>query len=312
MVSRSCRAGLVVAILSFGIAAPCVARTLEVPGGYASIAAAVAVAVAGDEVVVAPGTYSENFVIATSIAVRGGGPDRASTTIRSGNPEAPAIAVYLAAGEARLENLSFVTSGSASGIEIVGSAAGALRVVNCAFSVGPESVGIAVLGGTLVAESSLFRGPDAAAQGPVGTGGVRVGFGGAATIRNCDFAYFADAIQTSGGTRLAVNACSVGYSATGIAVRNQFSDSTTVQLASNHIYGCATGILLAGAVATATIQENTILDCGSGPFRVAAGTCGGGGEAFSGILLGAANRVPQLDLLCPDEGSGFWPAGFFE
>jgi nitrous oxidase accessory protein NosD len=312
MASRRCRAGLVVAILSFGIAASCVARTMEVPGGYSSIAAAVAVAVAGDEIVVAPGTYSENLVVATGMTIRGGGPDRASTTVQSANPEVPVVVVYLAAGEARFENLSFVTSGSGSGIEMAGSAEGAVRVVNCTFGVGAKSVGIAVLGGTLVAESSLFRGPDAAVQDPVGAGGVLVGFGAAAAIRNCDFAYFADAIRTSGGTSLAVNACSVGYSATGIAVRNQFSDSTTIQLASNHIYGCTTGISLAGAVAAAAIQENTILDCGLGPFRVAAGTCGGGGEAFSGILLGTANIVPQLDLLCPDEQSGFWPAGFFE
>ncbi|MDD5265116.1 MAG: right-handed parallel beta-helix repeat-containing protein [Candidatus Bipolaricaulis sp.] len=312
MAARSCGAGLVVAILSFGIAAACVARTLDVPGGYASIAAAIDVAVAGDEIVVAPGTYAENLVVATGVTVRGGGPDRASTTLQSANPEAPVVVVYLATGEARFENLSLVVSGSGSGMEMAGSAEGAVRVVNCAFSVGLESVGVVVLGGELIAESSLFRGPAAAVQGPVGAVGILVGLGAAAAIRNCDFAYFADAIRTSGGTGLAVNACSVGYSATGIAVRNQLSDSTTIQLASNHIYGCTTGVLLAGAVATAAIQENTILDCGSGPFRVAAGTCGGGGEAFSGILLGAANIVPQRDLLCPDEESGFWPAGFFE
>jgi hypothetical protein len=33
---------------------------------------------------------------------------------------------------------------------------------------------------------------------------------------------------------------------------------------------------------------------------------------FSGALFGAGNVVPQLELLCPDEDSGFWPAGFFE
>ncbi|MCX6093295.1 MAG: right-handed parallel beta-helix repeat-containing protein [Candidatus Bipolaricaulota bacterium] len=312
MVLRRGRAILVVVALSLGIAASCGARMLDVPGEYASIAAAVAVAVAGDEIVVAPGTYSENFVVATGITIRGGGPDRASTTIKSGDPEVSAVVVYLAAGEARLENLSFVTSGPGDGIEMSGSSEGTVRVVNCAFSVGPDSVGIAVENGTLVAESSLFRGSEGNVQVPVGTSGVAVGAGAAAKIRNCDFAYFADAIQTQGGRSLAVEACSVGYSVAGIAVRNQFSDSTTVQLAANQIYGCATGIILGGAVTMVMIQENTISDCSSGPFRVTAGSCVGGGEPFSGIIVGTANVVPQLDLLCPDEGSGFWPDGFFE
>ncbi len=313
MVSKKGHVGLVIVILAFGVALPCAARTLDVPGEYASIAAAIGVAVAGDEILVASGTYNENFVVAVDVTIRGVGPDRTSTTIKSGDPEAAVVVVSLAAaGEVRLENLSWVASGPGDGIKVAGSPEGTVRVVNCAFRVESESVGIAVESGTLVAEASSFRGPDVAVHVPVRTSGVVVDPGASAKIRNCDFAYFADAIQARGGTSLTVEACSVGYSVAGIAIRNQFSDFTTVQLAANQIYGCTTGIVLSGAVTMVMVQGNTILDCSSGPLRATAGSCIGGGEPFSGVIAGTANVVPQLDLLCPDEGSGFWPEGFFE
>jgi|GEM_PF-1322255 len=315
MASRRGRSALMVLMLFLGTAAACAARTLDVPGEYASIAAALVAAVAGDEVVIAPGSYSESLVVTAAITIRGSGPDCTAVLLGSANAEVSAVTVVLpAAGDVRFETLSLAAPGSADCIEVDGSPDGVVTVTNCAFHVGPESVGIAVQSGSLVVDSSVFRGPDAALQALGSSCGVLVGLGASAAIRNCDFAYFADAIQTLGGANLAVEACNIRYSTVGIAIRNQFSDSTTAQLGVNQIYGCSVGIAIAGATTFVMVEGNTISDCSRAPFRVSVGACFGAdlGAPFSGTLFGAGNVVPQLELLCPDEDSGFWPAGFFE
>jgi serine protease len=81
MASRRGRAALAVLALSLGAAVACAARTLDVPGEYTSIVAALAAAVAGDEVVVAPGSYSESLVVTAGITIRGSGPDRTATLL---------------------------------------------------------------------------------------------------------------------------------------------------------------------------------------------------------------------------------------
>ena len=312
MRSRGILVCFAVASLCSGAAVLCAARTLGVPGDYASIGAALAAAAAGDEIVLAPGEYAENLIITAGVVLRGGGPDPSSSTLAAADPGTPTADVSLLdAGEVRLENLRFVAAESGIGLAVDGAAEAAVRVVGCLFTVGVEAIGIAVQNGMAIVETSVFRGPDVTPQVPVQTAGILVGAGAAAVIRNCDFAYFADAVATTGGASLAVEASSVGYSLVGIAIRNQFSDLTAIGLISNQLYGCATGIFLSGSVSIATIQANTILDCSLAPLRATTGTCLGGGEPFSGAILGTGNVLPQLDLLCPEEGSGLWPEGFF-
>ena len=87
----SCDAGAPVA------PAPLVERsaglTLDVPGGYATIAAALAAAQPGDEVVIAAGVFQESLSIPTGVSLRGAGVDK---TFLHGGIQAYATGVSLA------------------------------------------------------------------------------------------------------------------------------------------------------------------------------------------------------------------------
>lgn len=317
MVSRCSRAAVAILVLSLGVGVACAARTLSVPGEYVSIAAALDAAAAGDEIAVAPGIYTENLVVRIAVAIRGSGPDCTATILRGATPHLPTAFVFLAAsGAVRFENLTLVTSGLSPCIGVSDSMDGLLAVIDCALTVeqGNAARAIDARGGVLAVDSSVFRGPNRDLRSHGGSDGVFLGPMASATIRNCDFAYFTHAIQAQGATSLAIEGNRIVYSTSGITISNQFYDSTTARISANQVHGCSVGIVISGAVTSIMIQGNTISDSRWAPFRVSAGPCFGAdlGVPFSGTLFGTGNVVPQLDLLCPDAGSGFWPAGFFE
>src|SRR5688572_9461258 len=55
------------------LSADAIAATLDVPGTYATIGEAYGAATVGDEIVVAPGTYTESLVLSRMITIRGDG-----------------------------------------------------------------------------------------------------------------------------------------------------------------------------------------------------------------------------------------------
>ncbi len=317
MTSRRSGAALVILALSLVVGVACAARTLSVPDEYASIAAALAAAFAGDEIAVAAGIYSENLVIRDAITIRGTGPDCTTTVLRGAISHLPTAFVFSAApGTVRFENLTLVTSGLHPCIGVSDSMNGLVAVIDCALTVEPDYAAQAIdaRGGVLAVDSCILRGPNRDLRSQGGSGGIFLGPMTSATIRNCDFAYFTHAIQAQGGTSLAVEGNRIVYSTSGITISNQSYDATTARISVNQIYECSVGILISGAMTSVMIQRNTISDCRWAPFRISAGPCFGAdlGVPFSGTLYGTGNVVPQLDLLCPDEGSGFWPVDFFQ
>ena len=132
----------------FALAAPCLADTLNVPADHPDIASALAVAVAGDEVVVAADTYPEHdLILPSGVVLRGATGDPADVVI---DGERAGRCVYGADLDAatRIEALTL-----SNGLPALGSTphnswgaglmvdGGALTVANCVFTGNETAVG---------------------------------------------------------------------------------------------------------------------------------------------------------------------------
>jgi hypothetical protein len=148
------------------------AQTIEVPGDFSTIQAAIDAAQSGDIISVAPGVYTGNIQVADGIQLRGG--ETARTILRPGDSGATV----------QISNLSniiirnFTFADSAAGIDIANSTN--VDINNNVFDVGGSGTGIVItgLGATVSIENNTFFDNETAIDGA----------SDASTIRNNIFA----------------------------------------------------------------------------------------------------------------------------
>lgn len=270
-------AALVVVIL---IGAPLAsAVTLPVPDMLPSIGDALAVAVAGDTVLVRPGTYPELLAMVDGVVLRGDDPlDR---PVIDGQGAGPVITASWCGAGTRVENV-IVRGGAGNGLGGGASLTGSnVGFSGCDFldNASFQGGGIGATASSFAVERCLFVGNAALQSG----GAIAMTDAGAPVLTDCTFrdntALAGGAIAVRNGAAPAVTGCLLdgNVAGQGAAIWYDFLTGGTLE-SCTLVNGAATGlggIIYVGALAAPLVRWNVV-------------AFGGGGGAFFGVGGAAA------------------------
>jgi len=216
---------LAVALLVLGLSiTPAAAQTtIRVPTDQPTIQAAIGAAVAGDTVLVAPGTYVErlNFLGKAITVASSGGP---AVTVIDGN--GAGVVVTFNSGESRsaaLRGFTVTNGGGFSGGGIaVSSASPTIESNVITGNTGCDGIGISVsFGSPRIANNEITHNVRSGCSGGVGGAGIKVGGAGAAVIEGN---VIADNSLTGGsGGGISLFAAGVPVIRNNVIVRNSVS-----------------------------------------------------------------------------------------
>lgn len=261
-------APLLVDLFVDGSASNCAAATGTAAAPYCTIADALAVAVAGDVIRIAPGTYNERISVANNIRLVGDA--GAAATIIDGGAAGTVLTIE-ATASAVVEGLTITNgAGESAGVLVEGS--GTLRnttITDNRTTIGYGAAGIDHVSGAgpLLLENCTVtnNGPVAGSYAYSYAGGLqsRAGAGGFVTIRNSTFAgnssEYAGGVYTYGsnisveGTTFSGNSGSSAYGALDVVdadlvlVNSTISGNTNIGLS-----------LIGGSYAAPSVRSTTI------------------------------------------------------
>ncbi len=238
----------VLVLATFAASSFCAAAILNVPTDHADIATALTAAVAGDEVVVAAGTYLEHdLILPSGVVLRGATGDPADVTIDSQRAGRCVFGTNLDAAT-RLEALTLtngLSSLSSTGFTSWGGGlmvdSGALTVANCVFSTNEAAIG----GGAWVTGTGTPTFVDCIFDGNAATESAGMILRGTCSpvLQNCVFRNATDRIMYGGGL-------------TWVGTGQALLEDCTVE--DNAVLESGGGVEVFGSGATATLRNCVI------------------------------------------------------